>query len=75
MKDKDPYTAILIDNLLQEITHEYDITTVINTHDMNSVIENTFIDNIIAQKLSYVEFININNVEYVLNISIFFNHF
>ena len=32
----DPYTAILIDNLLQEITHEYDITTVINTHDMNS---------------------------------------
>lgn len=35
----DPYTAILIDNLLQEITHEYDMTTVINTHDMNSVME------------------------------------
>ena len=35
----DPYTAILIDNLLQEITHEYDMTTVINTNDMNSVME------------------------------------
>lgn len=35
----DPYTAILIDNLLQELTHEYGMTTVINTHDMNSVIE------------------------------------
>ena len=29
----DPKTAILIDNLIQEITKEYDITTVINTHD------------------------------------------
>jgi phospholipid/cholesterol/gamma-HCH transport system ATP-binding protein len=35
----DPYTAILIDNLLQELTHEYGMTTVINTHDMNSVME------------------------------------
>ncbi|MBW2962702.1 ABC transporter ATP-binding protein [Mesonia aestuariivivens] len=35
----DPKTAILIDNLIQEITKEYDITTVINTHDMNSVLE------------------------------------
>ncbi len=35
----DPNTAILIDNLIQEITHEYNITTVINTHDMNSVME------------------------------------
>jgi len=35
----DPKTAILIDNLIHEITEEYDITTVINTHDMNSVIE------------------------------------
>lgn len=35
----DPQTAILIDNLLKEITHEFDITTVINTHDMNSVVE------------------------------------
>jgi phospholipid/cholesterol/gamma-HCH transport system ATP-binding protein len=40
----DPNTAILIDNLIKEITEEYDITTVINTHDMNSVmeIENVF---------------------------------
>ncbi|HEX9980857.1 MAG TPA: ATP-binding cassette domain-containing protein [Flavobacterium sp.] len=36
----DPQTAILIDNLLKEITEEYNITTVINTHDMNSVMEN-----------------------------------
>ena len=35
----DPKTAILIDNLIQEITQEYDITTIINTHDMNSVME------------------------------------
>lgn len=35
----DPKTSILIDNLINEITHEYNITTVINTHDMNSVIE------------------------------------
>ena len=35
----DPNTAILIDNLIQEITAEYKITTVINTHDMNSVMQ------------------------------------
>ena len=35
----DPKTAILIDNLIQEITQEYNITTIINTHDMNSVME------------------------------------
>jgi len=35
----DPKTAILIDNLIHEITYEYNITTVINTHDMNSVME------------------------------------
>ncbi|WP_340074311.1 ABC transporter ATP-binding protein [Leptobacterium sp. I13] len=35
----DPKTAILIDELIQEITKEYDITTVINTHDMNSVMQ------------------------------------
>ena len=34
----DPKTAIVIDELIQEITHEYNITTVINTHDMNSVL-------------------------------------
>ena len=31
----DPSTSILIDNLIKEITEEYKITTVINTHDMN----------------------------------------
>ncbi len=35
----DPQTAILIDNLIKEITEEYNITTVIVTHDMNSVME------------------------------------
>jgi len=35
----DPKTAIIIDKLIQEITVEYNITTIINTHDMNSVME------------------------------------
>jgi phospholipid/cholesterol/gamma-HCH transport system ATP-binding protein len=35
----DPKTAILIDNLIQEITQEYNITTIVNSHDMNSVME------------------------------------
>lgn len=34
----DPKTSILIDELLYDITHEYQITTIINTHDMNSVL-------------------------------------
>ena len=34
----DPKTSILIDELLRDITHEYQITTVIKTHDMNSVL-------------------------------------
>ena len=44
----DPRTAILIDNLIQEITSEYQITTVINTHDMNSVME-------IGEKIVFLE--------------------
>ncbi len=35
----DPPTAILIDKLISEITRELDITTVVNTHDLNSVME------------------------------------
>jgi phospholipid/cholesterol/gamma-HCH transport system ATP-binding protein len=35
----DPETAIVIDQLSHEITHEFGMTTVINTHDMNSVLE------------------------------------
>jgi len=35
----DPKTALVIDDLISEITHEYNITTVVNTHDMNSVME------------------------------------
>lgn len=44
----DPRTASVIDNLIQEITHENDITTVINTHDMNSVFE-------IGENIIYLE--------------------
>ena len=44
----DPKTAIVIDNLIQEITKEFKITTVINTHDMNSVLE-------IGEKIVYLE--------------------
>ena len=35
----DPKTAIVIDNLIKEITEESNITTIINSHDMNSVME------------------------------------
>ena len=35
----DPKTSIVIDELIRDITHENNITTVINTHDMNSVME------------------------------------
>jgi phospholipid/cholesterol/gamma-HCH transport system ATP-binding protein len=34
----DPQTSILIDELILEITHEFDITTLVVTHDMNSVL-------------------------------------
>ena len=43
----DPKTSILIDELLHDITHEYNITTIINTHDMNSVME-------IGEKIVYI---------------------
>jgi len=35
----DPVTAIVIDDLIQELTEEYSMTTIVNTHDMNSVME------------------------------------
>jgi phospholipid/cholesterol/gamma-HCH transport system ATP-binding protein len=35
----DPYTSILIDELISEITQEFNMTTVVNTHDMNSILE------------------------------------
>lgn len=44
----DPQTSIVIDNLIREITQEFGTTTVINTHDMNSVME--IGDNIILIK-------------------------
>lgn len=35
----DPMTSVVIDNLIRDITREYKITTIVNTHDMNSVME------------------------------------
>lgn len=35
----DPMTAILIDELIKELTEEYSMTTIVNTHDMNSVMK------------------------------------
>lgn len=43
----DPQTSVVIDNLIHEITQEYNITTIINTHDMNSVME-------IGEKVVYI---------------------
>jgi len=43
----DPQTSIVIDNLIHDITEEYNITTIINTHDMNSVME-------IGEKIVYI---------------------
>jgi phospholipid/cholesterol/gamma-HCH transport system ATP-binding protein len=43
----DPKTAILIDNLIAEITEEFRMTTIVNTHDMNSVME-------IGQKVVFI---------------------
>ena len=43
----DPKTAIIIDNLIMEITEESNITTIVNTHDMNSVME-------IGEKIAYI---------------------
>ena len=43
----DPQTSIVIDNLIHELTQEYGITTIINTHDMNSVME-------IGEKIVYI---------------------
>ena len=64
----DPKTAILIDDLIKEITEEYNITTIVNTHDMNSVMQ-------IGEKIAFIyngsiwwqgnkeELINSNNKE------------
>ena len=35
----DPVTSLVIDRLIEEITEEYNITTIVNTHDMNSIME------------------------------------
>ena len=35
----DPYTSILIDRLIHDLTKEFNMTTIVNTHDMNSILE------------------------------------
>lgn len=35
----DPYTSILIDRLISDLTKEFNMTTIVNTHDMNSMLE------------------------------------
>ena len=35
----DPKTSLIIDELIAEITHEYNITTIVNSHDMNSIMQ------------------------------------
>ncbi len=35
----DPYTSIVIDHLISDLTREFNMTTVVNTHDMNSILE------------------------------------
>jgi len=49
----DPQTSLIIDHLIMEITREYNITTIVNTHDMNSVMEMG--DNIIYMHEGLVE--------------------
>ena len=58
----DPRTSILIDELLRDITHEYNITTIINTHDMNSVLG--IGENIIFIKNGYREWVGDMNEIY-----------
>jgi len=75
----DPETSIVIDNLIREITQEYNITTLVNTHDMNSVLE--IGDNVIflkdglkAWEGSRDEILNSDNediVDYVFRSSLF----
>ncbi len=43
----DPITALVIDKLISDITHEFNMTTIVNTHDMNSVME-------IGEKVIYI---------------------
>ncbi|MCD8166414.1 MAG: ABC transporter ATP-binding protein [Bacteroides sp.] len=43
----DPKTSLVIDDLIHDITHEYNMTTIINTHDMNSVMG-------IGEKIIYI---------------------
>ncbi|MCM1109586.1 MAG: ATP-binding cassette domain-containing protein [Clostridium sp.] len=62
----DPRTSIVIDELLSDITHEYNITTIINTHDMNSVLG--IGENIVFIKNGYREWVgNMNEIYHTSN--------
>jgi phospholipid/cholesterol/gamma-HCH transport system ATP-binding protein len=58
----DPKTSILIDELLFDITHEYGMTTVINTHDMNSVLG--IGENIVFIKKGFREWVGNKDIIY-----------
>jgi phospholipid/cholesterol/gamma-HCH transport system ATP-binding protein len=60
----DPQTSLLIDKLIKEITIEYNITTIVNTHDMNSVMETG--DNIIYMYQGFKEWEG-NNKEIIFS--------
>ena len=51
----DPKTSIVIDDLIKEITEEYQITTVINSHDMNSVMQ-------IGEKIVFLKNANLDHI-------------
>jgi len=55
----DPETAIVIDQLIQELTHEFNMTTIVNTHDMNSVLE--IGDHVVFMKDGYKVWEGTNN--------------
>ncbi len=60
----DPQTSLLIDKLIQELTREFNTTTIINTHDMNSVME--IGDNILYMYKGYKQWEG-NNKEIIYN--------
>ncbi len=68
----DPLTSMLIDKLIQDITKEYNMTTIINTHDMNSVME--IGENILYMRMGKKEWIG-NNHEIIFSNNEHLNEF
>lgn len=68
----DPQTSLLIDKLISDITKEYNMTTIINTHDMNSVME--IGDNILYMHQGFKEWEG-NNKEIIFSKNKLLNEF